>query len=175
MLRPARGLRILTLATALLAAGPSGSAGADENLKGTNLDPRLGPLFQSAVSKASARLQVPECAAIVGDFQDEKTGRLLTDRLAGTGQTASDYFSRWLTYTSGLGLRPCQHSGVMAFTSPGSRVVFVCPDQFRAAWRKSEGNAANTLIHEALHSLGLGENPPDSRTITFRVQRRCGR
>jgi hypothetical protein len=31
------------------------------------------------------------------------------------------------------------------------------------------------VIHEMLHSLGLGENPPSSREITKQVTARCGR
>jgi hypothetical protein len=31
------------------------------------------------------------------------------------------------------------------------------------------------IIHEELHSLGLGENPPDSKEITQQVIARCGR
>jgi len=30
-----------------------------------------------------------------------------------------------------------------------------------------------TIIHEMLHSLGLGENPPAPRYITDRVKQRC--
>jgi len=30
------------------------------------------------------------------------------------------------------------------------------------------------MIHEALHTLGLGENPPTSAEITERVLARCG-
>ena len=30
------------------------------------------------------------------------------------------------------------------------------------------------IIHETLHSLGLGENPPTSDEITWRVFSRCG-
>jgi hypothetical protein len=30
------------------------------------------------------------------------------------------------------------------------------------------------VIHEVLHSLGLGENPPSSDHITERVRARCG-
>jgi hypothetical protein len=29
------------------------------------------------------------------------------------------------------------------------------------------------IIHEMLHTLGLGENPPSSREITQRVTERC--
>jgi hypothetical protein len=35
--------------------------------------------------------------------------------------------------------------------------------------------AATIVIHESLHALGLGENPPSSRDITNRVERRCWR
>ena len=31
-----------------------------------------------------------------------------------------------------------------------------------------------TIIHEMLHSLGLGENPPESVAITAQVLKRCG-
>jgi len=31
----------------------------------------------------------------------------------------------------------------------------------------------NWIIHEMLHTLGLGENPPSSREITQRVNERC--
>ena len=31
------------------------------------------------------------------------------------------------------------------------------------------------VLHEALHTLGLGENPPLSAVITDRVAARCGR
>ena len=34
--------------------------------------------------------------------------------------------------------------------------------------------ARAVIIHEALHSLGLGENPPSSQAITARVLNRCG-
>jgi len=34
--------------------------------------------------------------------------------------------------------------------------------------------AEAVIIHETLHSLGLGENPPTSDEITRRVFSRCG-
>jgi hypothetical protein len=33
--------------------------------------------------------------------------------------------------------------------------------------------AEAVIIHEMLHTLGLGENPPSSTEITFRVLNRC--
>jgi hypothetical protein len=171
----AGGLSRPALAAALLLAGVRGNARAEAPHSASNVDPRLGPSVESAVVLAAVRLQTSGCLAVLQEFRDGATGRPLADRLAETGQTASEYMSRWITYTSGLGLRPCEDSERLAYTLPGSRVVFVCRDQFLSTWRKSEGLAANVLIHEALHSLGLGENPPSSKVITARVQKRCGR
>ena len=41
--------------------------------------------------------------------------------------------------------------------------------------RSRRGLTATFLIHETLHTLGLGENPPSSEEITLRVESRCGR
>lgn len=174
MQRFAGGLLSSAITAALLGVLPHGDARADDLRSGTHVDPRLGSAVRSAITLAASRLRNPECLAILEDFRDGTSGHPLADRLAETGQTASEYLSRWITYTSGLGLPPCESSEKVAYTSPGIRVVFVCHDQFLAASRRSEGLAANLLIHEALHTLGLGENPPDSKVITARVQARCG-
>jgi hypothetical protein len=39
---------------------------------------------------------------------------------------------------------------------------------------RNSRNAEAIVIHEWLHSLGLGENPPSSDYITTRVRARCG-
>jgi len=39
---------------------------------------------------------------------------------------------------------------------------------------KNSRHAEAALIHEALHSPGLGENPPSSDYISERVLARCG-
>ena len=69
----------------------------------------------------------------------------------------------------------CQAKGVLAVTAPGSPVVFVCPDAIREGYHRQPLYVEATLIHEALHTLGLGENPPTSREITSRVVSRCHR
>jgi hypothetical protein len=66
-------------------------------------------------------------------------------------------------------------NGVLAVAFPGSPAVFVCSKAFREVYRKHPLYAEATLIHEALHTLGLGENPPTSREITSRVVKRCVR
>ncbi len=168
--RPGFGL----LTFAALVAGLAIAARADGQDAMENIDPRLGEAFRSAVLEAATRLRDPACAAVLGDFRDRETGRTLTEELDETGYTAAEYFSRLLTFRSGLGLHPCQHSEVTSFTWPDSRRIYICRQQFHGLQRKDAGRAANTLIHEALHSLGLGETPPDPKAITARVQERCG-
>jgi len=64
-------------------------------------------------------------------------------------------------------------SGKSALVSVvGMRPVFVCPSFPRQAERDPWA-AENWIIHEMLHTLGLGENPPSSREITQRVTELC--
>ena len=65
--------------------------------------------------------------------------------------------------------------GVVAFTIPGSRVVRLCGNELKRIWQQDRHHVVAALIHELLHTLGLGENPPSSRAITQRVLARCGR
>jgi hypothetical protein len=44
----------------------------------------------------------------------------------------------------------------------------------RVAASRASVTAEIILIHEFLHTLGLGENPPTSDAITARVSIRCG-
>jgi hypothetical protein len=76
-------------------------------------------------------------------------------------------------FLDGAQFATCKRHGVLAFTAQGSRVVYLCGRDFERAWRKDAREAQATIIHELLHSLGLGENPPSPRKITDRVQRLC--
>jgi hypothetical protein len=49
----------------------------------------------------------------------------------------------------------------------------VCSAIFRERLRHHSADAEAALIHEALHTLGLGENPPSPRAIQDRVYERC--
>jgi hypothetical protein len=64
-------------------------------------------------------------------------------------------------------------SGIIAFTQPGSRVVRLCVDEFKRTWQQDQQHTVAALIHEMLHTLGLGENPPSSSEITKRVRSAC--
>jgi hypothetical protein len=66
-------------------------------------------------------------------------------------------------------------SNTNASTQPFSSTVHICPGFNNAP----EGLAANYLIHEMLHSLGLPENPPtagakSSSQINDMVRAACG-
>ncbi len=51
----------------------------------------------------------------------------------------------------------------------------VCKETFARVQADDPGLAANVVIHEMLHALGLGEDPPTSEEITRQVAKRCGR
>ncbi len=76
-------------------------------------------------------------------------------------------------FAEGHGERLCRRSGVLAFTSPGSRVVRVCGDRFRPLPQREPRQAEAVVIHEMLHTLGLGEEPPSPEQITARVRQAC--
>jgi hypothetical protein len=64
--------------------------------------------------------------------------------------------------------------------NPGRRRVFVCPvgpGRINSRLSKIEfqsGSLAEAMvIHEMLHTLGLGENPPTTFEITARVRESC--
>ena len=61
-----------------------------------------------------------------------------------------------------------------AFTAPGNRVIYVCGTRFADLFARKTTGGEILMIHELLHALGLGENPPTSAHITYSVLSRCG-
>ena len=162
-----RGVPVVAaLVAATLAAAPAASA-ADAPRPG-----HLPPIFGLAFETAARKLQDPACLGVLSDFRDAQ-GNPLDANLAATGMGATELL-RALRFVDGSGLGACRRPGIAAFTETGSRVVFVCPGEL-AAWARGKGvrSAADLLIHEELHALGLGENPPTSEEITRAVGRRC--
>lgn len=165
---------LVTVPLAALLAGSKSAPGAEPDGPGTFLvDRGVGPGFHSALELAAEMLKRPVCQEVLIDFRDGR-GRTLRENLDEIGLTPSAYLAQ-VYFTPGLGLRRCEDRNVLASTSPGSRVVFVCSMQFETVQRHDPRYSAYTLIHEMLHSLGLGENPPTSLEITDRVRGRCGR
>jgi hypothetical protein len=99
-------------------------------------------------------------------------GQPLGERLRQLQTTPVDYL-RLVYFQDGEQHATCQRHGILAFTEVGSRVVYVCGRDFARAWNREPREILATLIHEMLHSLGLGENPPKPRDISDRVQKLC--
>jgi hypothetical protein len=125
-----------------------------------------------ALTEADRLLAEPACQAVLTDFRDA-SGRTLKEVLDGSDVSARGYL-RWIVFSDGRGLKACDGRAALAVTEPGSRVVFICPTAFTEAASGHPEETAAALIHEMLHTLGLGENPPRSRDITARVRARCG-
>lgn len=126
----------------------------------------------AAVEGATRRLEREECRRIFSEFSDV-AGRTLLANLEALGATPQAYLSLIGFYGGGADRR-CARPDILAFTSPGNRTVRICP-QFARLQLGDPRLAEMTILHEALHTLGLGENPPLSTVITERVAARCGR
>jgi hypothetical protein len=124
-----------------------------------------------ALHGAYRKLGKPSCQQLLDDFRDSE-GRTLRENLEPFGIGAAEYLSM-LTYRESRDLASgrCGKGGAAAVTHTGNRVVFVCIASFG---EQRPGIRENTLVHEMLHSLGLGENPPSSSEINGQVLRRCG-
>jgi hypothetical protein len=124
--------------------------------------------LQRALDGSESRLSTPRCSLILDMFEDD-AGQSLWVRLRGTGNTSRQHLRNLLFYD---GVPENCGPRVLAYTTPGGSVVFLCPAFHKAAQGTSEV-AESTIIHEFLHTLGLGEDPPSSREITSRVMQQC--
>jgi hypothetical protein len=129
-------------------------------------------------TRAAALLDHPACRRVLTDFTDRQ-GRTLESNLQPLGVSASRYLLD-LSFVDGSPLPMCQNETVMMAVRPGVPRVFVCPQGTgRVNSRLSRvefrnGSLAEAMvIHEMLHTLGLGENPPSTIEITERVRGRC--
>ena len=130
-----------------------------------------GIALRWAVVGAHRRLEQPACQGLFAEFSDA-SGRTLQENLDAMEETGGTYLALVL-FVDGTGRPTCDALGAFAFTTPGSRVVSICGRRFRDLAERSPVRAEAIVIHELLHSLGLGENPPSSSKITTRVLARC--
>ena len=159
---------LLALATPMSAADRPAASGLVHVRLGGRYD---AGTVQRSLDRARGRLERPQCQRVFTDFQDA-SGRPLQDALDRTGRSGAQHLGTLLFY-DGSGQPRCSGPRTLAFTWVGSPIVFVCAQQFVAAARRDPILADAALIHESLHSLGLGENPPTSSEITSRVISRC--
>lgn len=124
-----------------------------------------------ALAGAARWLADEGCRSVLSEFRDDRD-RPLASRLDAYGVDAPTYLTL-LLFRDGSGAKACANEMTFAVTTPGGRAVFVCGRRFERVWRESAARAQAMMIHEMLHTLGLGENPPPSHTITERILTLC--
>ena len=134
-------------------------------------DPVTRDATKRALTAASAWLAHPNCAPLFSEFQDSG-GIPLQERLRQMETTPQGYLGL-VFFFDGAQHPTCKRDGILAFTAVGSRTVYLCGREFERAWKRDRREVQATIIHEMLHSLGLGENPPAPRDISNRVKNRC--
>lgn len=170
------GTRPIVAVVFLLGSTAAVDVDADEEATKRRLaviDKRLTRAVTRAIEDAHDKLSRPECQRVLEDFSDD-AGRTLKENLDALGQTAPGFLG-WMVFYNGSAQAFCTDAQVHAVTMPGSRLVYICERQFREKVQRDAGLAAAYVIHELLHSLGLGENPPTPADITRQVVARCGR
>ena len=169
-----RSLAVAVLASALVAFAPPSGAGAGERRPlRIRVADTAGMAVRRAVLAARERLGAARCREVLADFRTQPPERPLTAVLDELGRTPEEHLDT-LLFADGSRRPPCASPAILAFTSPGGDTVHVCASQFRSAVRSDPAYAEMVLIHELLHTLGLGENPPTSLEITARVREGCG-
>lgn len=129
-------------------------------------------MVKFALEGALRRLARPQCQQLFTDFADP-AGHTLSNTLAALGQTPEEAMAA-LYFVEGDESIQCHSDGTRAaFTVPGIRVIHVCGTRFVDRFaRRTAGEIL--MIHELLHTLGLGEDPPTSAQITDAAWTRCG-
>ena len=126
-----------------------------------------------AIEGAMRRLDAPACRGLLDELRDEK-GRPLASKLGTIGLDPRDYLAN-MHFHDGDDQQACHTDSVtVAFTQPGSRVVYICSRRFAESFPRNSSAAEISILHEMLHSLGLGENPPSPSAISRLVRDRCG-
>jgi hypothetical protein len=147
------------------------SRGLPQDKTPLSIDAVHNPIARFALERAARgamdRLERPRCRAVLSDFRDA-SGRTIQENLDLLGETPRSYLAR-ITFTETLDRRRCKSPGVLAVTSIGGREVFICSPQFWQAYRNDASRVEALLIHEMMHTLGLGENPPTSADINTQV------
>ena len=135
--------------------------------------------LERARTGAARRLEGAECQKVLSDFTDPE-GRTLLANLEPWQQTPSGYLRQAITFLDGSTLGHCRKNTVLLVTSRGQLPVFVCPavgstpgSRFARIQMENPTLSEAMVIHEMLHTLGLGENPPTTFEITDRVLARC--
>ena len=134
------------------------------------LTPRDAAAVERAREGAARRLEDAGCRRVFSDFHDAR-GQTIERNLE-SWETGPAEYLRMLPFVDGFGDSLCHREKVMLVSTPNVPRVVVCPG-FARVQRSEPGVAESLVIHEVLHTLGRGENPPSSAEITRRVEARC--
>jgi hypothetical protein len=134
-------------------------------------DPLASRAAREALDGAQQLLAQPACVEGLSAFRDE-AGHPLEERLTALSVDYQTYLGM-VYFMDGSRETRCT-TGAFAFTAPGSRVVRLCVEQLKRTSQQDQMHTIANFIHEMLHTLGLGENPPTSEEITRRVIDACG-
>ena len=129
----------------------------------------IGRVARGGGGRRSSR--PPGCQALFADFTDE-VGQRLSTTLEASGMSPAEAFAL-LRFFDDREAPQCRAGTTLAFTQTGSRLIRVCGRAFRDRFLQNRRTTEIIVIHEFLHALGLGENPPTSQAITERVAARC--
>jgi hypothetical protein len=123
------------------------------------------------VEGARARVATASCQGLLEEFKTPD-GTSLKERLESDGSSLEARL-QGLHFFDASELPACRSSGIYAFTRPALGAVYVCTSRFTAARLQDPALAEAVVIHELLHTIGLGEYPPTPEHITARVKDRC--
>ena len=159
------------LVVAIVMAGSVAAQAASPNFKLSGWDKGA---IERARAGAVRRLAQPECQTLFDDFTDAR-GRTLRQNLDEWTADPVEYLGL-VPFVDGTSQPNCRSTKVALSTTVGTRRVFVCRG-FSDFQVRQPGVAESMVIHEILHTLGLGESPqkgaPTSVEITQRVEAHC--
>jgi hypothetical protein len=127
---------------------------------------------QRSVEGAATRLARPGCQDVFADFTDA-AGQRLSTMLVARGKSPAEAFGV-LRFVDDDAAPQCRAGTTLAFTQTGSPLIRLCGLGFKNRFLQNRTTTEIIVIHEFLHALGLGENPPTSEAITKQVAVRCG-
>jgi hypothetical protein len=159
-----------TCVIAVCLAGASPGPQAVKVVATAIYDPTARLALERAANAAVERLERPECQKVLTDFHDA-SGHTIRAALDALGETPRQYLAR-VTFRESLDSR-CQDDARLAFTYRNQPVVFVCGTRLWQTYRRNPRHVEALVIHEMLHTLGLGENPPSSLEIQAGIVKRC--
>jgi hypothetical protein len=163
-----------TLIPAIVALGALAGAAHTEGTEAFVPNARLRQtrdrsLLAEAIRGAARRLADPRCQELLGELQDRRR-QPLRAVLDGQGLSAPEFLGRLFFFD---GTDSYCRGQRLAYTEPGSHVVYVCANVFRNMYQQNATLAEVAIVHETLHCLGLGENPPTWQEINDRIQAVC--